>query len=92
MGAGIIWGAGVLTLVFGFVLFLTLDRFSYEKSPSRRVNGLIGFLGSGSVLLGFGLKLLHWPIANHAIAVGAAILFVYFVINNSQARNGEISK
>ncbi len=31
-GAGIVWGVGVLTAVFGFALFLLLDRFSYEKT------------------------------------------------------------
>ena len=83
LGAGVLWGLGVLTATFGFAFFLFLDRFSYEKSRALKISSVIGYLGAASVLLGFGLKLLHWPIASAMIAAGGFTLLIYFVLNSA---------
>lgn len=82
-GAGITWAVGVLTAVFGFALFLMLDRFSYEKTSLGKVNGIIGFLGAGCFILGAGLKLLHWPGAFYLAVAGGVILLIYYIISCS---------
>ncbi len=81
--AGITWGVGVLTAVFGFALFLTVDRFGYEASLKGKVASIIGYLGSAFFILGFGFKLLRWPFATNAMVIGGLVLLVYFIMNNS---------
>ena len=85
-GAGVIWGSGVLTASFGFTLLLTIDRFSYEQTSGQKLAGVVGYLGAASVLFGFGVRLLHWPIAGHLIATGGFILLIYFILNNTFAK------
>ena len=82
-GAGVLWGLGVLTAAFGFALMLFLDRYAYEQSKALKVSTVIGYLGTASVLLGFGLKFLHWPIASDMIAAGGFTLMIYFIINSA---------
>ena len=82
-GAGVLWGVGVLTTAFGFAFFLFVDRFTYEQSKALKVSSVIGYLGTASVLLGFGLKLLHWPIASDMIAIGGFTLMIYFILNSA---------
>ncbi len=82
MGASVTWGVGVLTAVFGFALFLTIDRFSYEKTSIAKIASIIGFFGAGSFILGTGFKLLHQPGSHYMIAIGGVILLVYYIINN----------
>ena len=91
-GAGVTWGVGVLTAVFGFALFLTVDRFSYEKSSIGKLNGIIGFLGAGSFVLSTGFKLLHQPGAHYMIAIGGVVLLVYYVISNLVSTQDNYSK
>ena len=88
MGAGFTWGLGVLVAVFGFALFLTIDRFSYEKSSKGKVASIIGYLGASSFLAGLGFKVLHWPIATDAMILGGLILLIHFLMSNSY-RNQE---
>ena len=83
VGAGITWGVGVLTAVFGFALFLTVDRFAYEQTSNGKIKSIIGFLGSASLILGSGFKLLHQPAANSMVAIGGVILLIYYIISNS---------
>lgn len=54
MGAAATWGVGVLTAVFGFALFLTIDRFNYEVSSKGKVVSIIGYIGAASFLSGLG--------------------------------------
>lgn len=83
MGAGVTWGVGVLTAVFGFALFLTVDRFKYEASSKGKLVSIIGYLGAASFLLGLGLKVLHWPIATDAMISGGLVLLIHFLMSNS---------
>lgn len=82
VGAGVTWGIGVLLSVFGFVLFLTMDRFSYNKTTLERVNGIIGFLGAGSFLLGLGFNVLKLPLSFILMWSGALVLLIYYILNN----------
>ena len=90
MGAGITWGVGVLTAVFGFALFLTIDRFSYEKSAQGKIINIIGYLGASSFIAGLGLKLLNWPIATNAMIIGGLVLLIHFLLSNSLNSNNSI--
>lgn len=83
MGAAVTWGIGVLVAVFGFTLFLTVDRFKYEVSTNAKIVSITGYFGAASFLLGLGLKVLHWPIATDAMIIGGFILLIYFVASNS---------
>ena len=84
MGANIVFGFGVLLAVFGYTLLLTYDRFSYQKSAIAKLNGVIGYLGAGSYLLGFGLNFLNYPISNILMGAGGFALLVYFFVNNRE--------
>jgi hypothetical protein len=86
-GAGVTWGVGVLIAAFGFFLFSLIDRFSYEKSSTMKVNTIIGYVGSVLLLLGLGLTLLKWPIAVYLAESGSVLLLVYFILNNAISRN-----
>jgi hypothetical protein len=88
-GAGVTWGVGVLIAAFGFFLFSLIDRFSYEKSSTMKVNTIIGYVGSVLLLLGLGLTLLKWPIAVYLAESGSVLLLVYFILNNAISRNAE---
>jgi hypothetical protein len=90
-GAGVTWGVGVLIAAFGFFLFSLIDRFSYEKSSTMRVNTILGYVGSVLLLLGLGLTLLKWPIAAYLAESGSVLLLVYFILNNAISRNVERS-
>lgn len=91
MGAGVTWGIGVLTAVFGFALFLTVDRFKYEASSKGKIVSIIGYLGAASFLLGLGLKVLHWPIATTAMISGGLILLIHFLLSNAFRNDQQIS-
>jgi hypothetical protein len=82
LGAGVTWGVGVLVAVFGFVLFLAYDRFSYERTTYGKVTRIIGYLGAGSYLLGMGLNVLRLPLSYILMGVGGLILLVYYALNN----------
>ena len=88
-GAGRIWGAGILAAAFGFFLFSLLDRLSYEKSNYRRLNAVVGYLGSVLLILGLGLVLLKWPIAVYLAESGSLLLLIYYILNNAFSRNVE---
>ena len=90
-GAAFTWGAGVLVAVFGFALFLTVDRYSYEKSSKGKVVSIVGFLGAASFLVGIGFKVLHWPIATDAMILGGMVLLVHFLMSNSFRNQGILS-
>ncbi len=83
MGAGVTWGVGVLTAVFGFALFLLLDRFKYDKSSKEKAISFVGFLGASSFMLGTGFKLLRQPGSHYMIGFGGLILLVHYLISNS---------
>lgn len=83
MGAAAMWGVGVLTAVFGFALFLTVDRFTYEASSKGKIISIIGYLGASSFLLGLGFKVLHWPRATDAMLIGGLVLLIHFIMSNS---------
>lgn len=82
MGAGITWGVGVLTAAIGFTLFMTIDRFSYEKTILERVNGIIGFLGAAAFIIGVGFNVLRMPLSFLLIWSGGIVLLVHYIINN----------
>ena len=84
MGANIVFGFGVLLAVFGYTLLLTYDRFSYQRSTIAKLNGVIGYLGAASYLLGFGLNFLNYPISNILMGAGGFVLLVYFFVNNRE--------
>jgi len=73
----------VIVAVFGFAIFMAVDHFSYEKTSRGRTVGIIGFLGTASVLAGLGLKVLHLPAAFALLAVGAGLLLIYYVLSNA---------
>ncbi len=89
-GAGVTWGVGVLTAVFGFALFLTIDRFRYEQSMIGKIASIIGYIGSASFILGTGFKLLRQPGSHYMIAIGGVVLLIYFVLNNLSFRKNEL--
>lgn len=91
LGASITWGVGVLTAVFGFALFLTVDRFKYEASSQGKMVSIIGYLGASSFLLGLGFKFLHWPIATDVMIIGGLVLLIYFLVNNSMKNQEQLS-
>ena len=91
-GAAVTWGIGVLTAVFGFALFLTVDRFTYEQSSRGKILSIIGYLGSASFILGSGFKLLHMPGAYYLTAIGGVVLLIYFIANNSMSYRNESLK
>jgi|GEM_PF-4235724 len=82
-GADMMWSLGIFIGAFAFTWFSFMDRLSYEKTMSFKMRGFIGFLGSCLTLLGLGLKVLNWSLANHFIAIGAFLLLIYFIVNNS---------
>jgi hypothetical protein len=90
-GAGVTWGVGVLTAVFGFTLFLTLDRFSYEKSSLGRINGVLGYLGAAAYLLGIGLNVLKFPLSYVLMGAGGLVLLIYYFINNVIGQQNKVS-
>ena len=83
LGAGVLWGLGVLVAAFGFALSLMYDSFSYQKTSGMKIASVIGYFGSAALLLGFGFRLLNWPIAGHLIASGGFILLIYFIVNSA---------
>ena len=85
MGANIVFGLGVLFTVFGFTLMLTFDRFYYQQSNLGKLKGVIGYLGAGSYLLGFGLNFLNYPLSYTLMGAGGLVLLIYFFINNNIA-------
>lgn len=82
-GAGVLWGLGVLVAAFGFALSLMYDSFSYQKTSGMKIAAVIGYLGSAALLLGFGFRLLNWPIAGDLIAAGGFMLLIYFIANSA---------
>jgi len=91
-GAGIIWGTGVLTLAFGFFLFVLVDRFSYEQSNTMRINAVVGYLGSALLIVGLGMVLLKWNYAVYFAESGSILLLVYYILNNAMSRNAADTK
>jgi hypothetical protein len=91
-GAGIIWGTGVLTLAFGFFLFVLVDRFSYEKSSNMRVTGVVGYLGSALLIVGLGMNLLNWPYSVYLAEAGSLLLLTYFILTNVMSKSVEEAK
>jgi hypothetical protein len=85
LGASVAWGVGVLVAVFGFTLFLTVDRFAYAKTPFGRVSRIIGYLGAASYLLGIGFNVMRYPLSYVLMGVGGLVLLIYFFINNDIA-------
>jgi len=92
VGAGITWGVGVLTAVFGFALFLTVDRFKYEQTSNGKIVSILGFLGSASFILGSGFKLLHQPGANSMVAIGGFVLLIHYVLSNNFSNREKLSQ
>ena len=86
-GAGIIWGSGILTLAFGFFLFVLVDRFSYEKSNSMRISAIVGYLGSALLIVGLGMGLLRWPYSTYVAEAGSLLLLTYFILTNVMSNN-----
>jgi len=82
-GAAFLWSIGILDMAFGFGIFLTMDRFSYEKTSAGKINSIIGFLGVASFVVGFGFKLLNWPFATNAMIIGGFVLVIHYVLSNS---------
>ena len=92
-GANIIWGTGVLTLAFGFFLFILVDRFSYEQSNSMRINAVIGYIGSALLIVGLGMVLLKWNYSVYFAESGSLLLLIYYILNNAMSRStAEIKK
>lgn len=85
MGAGITWGVGVLIAAIGFTLFMTIDRFSYEKTILERVNGIIGFLGAAAFIIGVGFNVLRMPLSFVLTWSGGLVLLVHYILNNMVA-------
>ena len=83
LGAGVAWGLGVLVAVFGFALFLTVDRFSYAKSSLERINGVLGYIGAAGYLTGIGFNVLNYPFSYMLMGLGGLILLIYFFLNNN---------
>lgn len=81
-GAGITWGLGILISAFGFALSLMFDGFKYQKSKGIRTATILGYIGAAPLVLGFGFKLLNWPIAGDLIAIGGFVLLIYFFLNS----------
>jgi hypothetical protein len=90
-GAGVTWGVGVLTAVFGFTLFLTLDKFSYEKSSLGKINSVLGYLGAAAYLMGIGFNVLKFPLSYILMGAGGLILLVYYFINNMIDQQNKVS-
>jgi hypothetical protein len=88
-GAGILWGSGILLGALGFFLLVLVDRFSYEKSNSKRAIVFVGYLGSALLLIGLGFALLNWPLSTYLAEGGGLILLVYFVVTNSTSYTNE---
>lgn len=91
MGANLIWMIGVFATVFGFTLFLTVDRFSYDKSAKEIMLNILGFIGAGAFLIGFGMRFLSWPGAGDSMIIGGSVLCIHFLINNIFLRHEKIS-
>ncbi len=91
LGAGVTWIAGVLTAVFGFALFLLLDRFKYDTSSQEKAISFVGFLGAASFILGTGFKLLRQPGAHSMIWIGAVVLLFYYIINSAVKTREKLS-
>jgi uncharacterized membrane protein YkgB len=91
LGAGVTWGVGVLTAVFGFTLFLTLDKFSYEKSSLGKINSVLGYLGAAAYLMGIGFNVLKFPLSYILMGAGGLILLVYYFINNMIDQQNKVS-
>lgn len=81
-GAAILWSVGVLTLAFGFFLFVLVDRFSYEKSNSMRITAVVGYLGSALLIVGLGMGLMHWPYSAFVAETGGLLLLTYYILTN----------
>ena len=81
-GAAVIWGLGILTSAFGFIILLFIDRFSYEETKFARINMFLGYLGASGIVLGYGFKLLHWPLATDMVFIGAFVLLIHFIFSN----------
>ena len=92
LGAGVLWGSGILIGTFGFFLMVLLDRFSYEKNSSRKLFAIIGYIGSSGVLMGIGFALLNWPIAKYLAMGGGLLLIVYFIITSSSTLSNDTSQ
>lgn len=92
LGAGVTWGIGVLVAVFGFTLFLTVDRFSYTNSTIGRINGVFGYIGAAAYLIGIGFNVLHFPLSYLLMGVGGLILLIYFFLNNNVTANDNTSE
>ena len=90
-GAAFTWALGALTAIFGFALFLTLDRFSYEKSSQGKITSIIGYLGASAFIGGLGFKVLHWPIANEAMILGGLVLLIHFLMSNTVRNQDKLS-
>lgn len=84
-GAAIMWGIGILSMVFGFFLMIFVERFNYQKSNRYRLREFIGYLGSASLLMGIGFGLLKWPLAVWLAESGGILLLIYFIINTTSA-------
>jgi hypothetical protein len=82
-GAAMLWSLGVLFTVFGFILLIFIDKFSYEKSTGDRVKHVLGYLGAAGLLLGFGFKFLEWPFATDMVYIAGFMLFIYFILNST---------
>jgi hypothetical protein len=91
-GSGILWGIGILMAAFGFFLILMIDSFSYEKSSSKRINTVIGYLGAATLIVGLGFAYLSWPYSVYLAEGGGVLLLVYFILNNSVSPSNEGSK
>lgn len=85
-GAGVLWGSGILLGAFGFLLMVLFDRFSYVKDRGQRLTTIIGYVGASALLLGFGFKLLHWPVSTHLGVAGGLLLLIYFILSTSQTK------
>ena len=85
-GAGVLWGIGSLFAVFGFTVFLSIDRFSSDQSGKDKLLGIIGFLGAACIIAGVGLKVLHLPGAYHIFIAGGGFLLMHYITTNYSVR------
>jgi Fe2+ transport system protein B len=78
MGASVIFGLGILTLVFGFFGSNALDTIRNMDSLKGRAVQIIGALGAMATLVGGFLKIMHLPGAQPLLTAGPVILILYF--------------
>jgi hypothetical protein len=70
--------AGFGTLAFLYLPALLMHKLKQNPPANFRIIYIVGFVGAFLLLVGLGLKVLHWPASMGLMFIGAILLFVIF--------------